>query len=235
MSQVRQSSLFGGLLHVLQALTKVVALFLESLKDLLLCVLLQSLGNASILQTKNLKKGQFAFSFQMTNSYPPSKMFKMDAIKTFIAMSCDCIFPRDPVLERLHRFKMIAYCSFPRLRNPGCLLLVASVAVLWENAVPSESFLARLRRRLQHFHDLCKFFFFSRGTVLLWCAGFVRRDLVRQTFWMFSKYLPASVVLKIIHLLLFDFWSPYSFVSFQWLSDTIDNKSQSKSHDNSAG
>ena len=102
MSQVRQSSLFGGLLHVLQALTKVVALFLESLKDLFLCVLLQSLGNASILQTKNLKIGQLAFSFQMTNSYPPSKKFKMDAIKTFIAMSCDCIFPRDPFLEHLH-------------------------------------------------------------------------------------------------------------------------------------
>ena len=156
-------------------------------------------------------------------------------IETFIAMSCDCIFPRDPVLERLHRFKIIAYCSFPRLRNPGCLLLVAIFAVLWENAVPSESFLACLRRRLQHFHNPCKFFFLSRGTVLLWCAGFVRRYLVRQTFWMFSKYLPASVVLKIIHLLLFDFWSPYSFVSFQWLLNTIDDKSQSKSHDNSAG
>ena len=113
-------------------------------------------------------------------------------IETFIAMSCDCIFPRDPVLERLHRFKMIAYCSFPRLRNPGCLLLVAIFAVLWENAVPSESFLACLRRRLQHFHNPCKFFFLSRGTVLLWCAGFVHRYLVRQTFWMFSNNWPGS-------------------------------------------
>ena len=91
-----------------------------------------------------------------------------------------------------YKFKTIEYCNFPWLRNPGCLLLVAIFAVLWENAVPSESFLARLRRRLQHFHNPCKFFFFSRGTVLLWCAGFVRRDLVRQTFWMFSNYWPGS-------------------------------------------